>query len=179
MLKQKILFTKEECDYIINLKNKYRLNHYRRLDENGVLYEPENFKNKYYLLEHTTDIDWIIKRLCDHFEKEMNLHIFFRPTKLNLHNYKIGDEFGKHIDTGNPLKEWNVGIILNEDFEGGDYVLYDENDNSIVIDKKIGNVCIFQSQTVHQVTPVLDGERWAIAMFLHKFRMNPSEKTLI
>jgi len=179
MLNQKILFTKEECDYIIDLKKKYKLNHYRRLDENGVLYEPHNFKNKYYLLENISDIDWIIKRLCDYFEDEIKLHIFFRPTKLNLHNYTIGDEFDKHIDTGNPMKEWNIGIILNEDFEGGDYIVYDKNDNPIIIDKKIGNVCIFQSQTPHRVTPIIYGERWAIAMFLHKFRMSDKQKTLI
>ena len=179
MLNQKILFTKEECDIISQLKNKYKLNHYKSLDSNGVLYEPHNFKNKYYLLDYGEDVNWIIKRLCDYFEDVIKLHIYFRPTKLNLHNYKIGDEFDKHIDTGDPIKEWNIGIILNEDFEGGDYVLYDENDNPIVIDKKIGNVCIYQSQTFHQVTPITNGERWAIAMFLHKFRMIPKEKTLL
>lgn len=167
MLKQSILFTKEECDYIISLKNKYPL-----LGDNGRWEEFDDFRYKFYTLEYTTDIDWIIKRMCDYFEKEMNLHIFFRPTKLNMHHYTIGDEFGKHIDTGTPIKEWNVGIILNEDFEGGDYIIYDENDNLIVIDKKIGNVCIFQSQIPHQVTPITNGERWAIAMFIHKFRMN-------
>jgi hypothetical protein len=167
MLKQSILFSKEECDYIIGLKNKYPL-----LGDNGRWEQFDDFRYKFYTLEYATDIDWIIKRMCDYFEKEMNLHIFFRPTKLNMHHYTIGDEFGKHIDTGAPIKEWNVGIILNEDFEGGDYIIYDENDNPIVIDKKIGNVCIFQSQIPHQVTPITNGERWAIAMFIHKFRMN-------
>jgi hypothetical protein len=168
MLKQKILFTKEECNTIIKLKNKYPL-----LGDNGRWDEFDNFKYKFYTLEYLTDIDWVIKRMCDHFEKEMHLHIFHRPTKLNLHHYTSGDEFGKHIDTGTPIKEWNVGIVLNEDFEGGDYLVFDENDEPVVIDKKIGNVCIYQSQTPHQVTPIINGERWAIAMFIHKFRMQP------
>ena len=166
MLNQSILFTKEECDYIIELKNRYPL-----LGDNGRWEEFDNFKYKFYTLEYLTDIDWVIKRTCDHFEKEINLHIFHRPTKLNLHHYTIGDEFGKHIDTGTPIKEWNVGIILNDNFDGGDYIIFDKNDNPIVIDKKIGNVCIFQSQIPHQVTPITKGERWAIAMFIHKFRM--------
>jgi hypothetical protein len=173
MLKQSILFSKEECDYIIGLKNKYPL-----LGENGRWDEFDDFRYKFYALEYPNDIDWVIKRMCDYFEKEMNLHIFHRPNKLNLHHYTIGDEFGKHIDTGTPIKEWNVGIILNEDFDGGDYLVFDENDNPIVIDKKIGNVCIYQSQTPHQVTPITNGERWAIAMFIHKFRMNPIRSML-
>jgi predicted 2-oxoglutarate/Fe(II)-dependent dioxygenase YbiX len=116
----------------------------------------------------------VIKRLCDFFESQIGLNIFVRPNKLNLHHYTEGDEFAKHIDTGTPIKEWNVGIVLNEDFDGGDYLVFDENDEPIVIDKRIGNVCIYQSQTPHQVTPITRGERWAIAMFIHKFRMNPA-----
>jgi hypothetical protein len=169
MLTQTILFTKEECDYIIGLKNKYP-----QQGDNGRWEEFDNFIYKFHTLEHLSDIDWIIKRLCDFFESQMDLHIFVRPTKLNLHHYTEGDEFGKHIDTGTPIKEWNVGIILNEDFDGGDYLVFDENDEPIIIDKKIGNVCIYQSQTPHQVTPITKGERWAVAMFIHKFRMNPN-----
>ena len=83
-----------------------------------------DFRYKFYTLEYASDIDWVIKRLCDFFESQIGLHIFVRPTKLNLHHYTEGDEFGKHIDTGTPIKEWNVGIILNEDFDGGDYLAF-------------------------------------------------------
>ena len=166
MLIQSILFTKDECESIINLKDKYPL-----LGDNGRWDEFNNFRYKFYALDHLPDIDWVIDRMCNYFEKETNLHIFLRPTKLNLHHYTSGDEFSKHIDTGTPIKEWNVGIILNEDFEGGDYLVFDKNDKPIFIDKKIGNVCIYQSQTPHQVTPIINGERWSIAMFIHKFRM--------
>jgi hypothetical protein len=169
MLIQSILFTEDECKYLVGLKNKYPLQ-----GDNGRWEEFDDFRYKFYTLEYPSDIDWVIKRLCDFFESQMGLNIFTRPTKLNLHYYTEGDEFGKHIDTGTPIKEWNVGIILNEDFEGGDYLVFDENDNPIVIDKRIGNVCIYQSQIFHQVTPITKGERWAIAMFIHKFRMNPA-----
>jgi hypothetical protein len=167
MLKQKILFTEEECKNIIDLKNKYPL-----IGDNGRWDEFDNFKYKFYTLNEATDVNWIINRMCDFFEDEMKLHIYTRPIKLSLHHYTPGDEFGKHIDTGTPIKEWNVGLCLNDNFDGGDYLLYDENDNPIEIAKKTGNVSIYQSQVFHQVTPIISGERWAIAMFIHKFRMN-------
>jgi predicted 2-oxoglutarate/Fe(II)-dependent dioxygenase YbiX len=173
VLKQSILFTKEECDYIIDLKNKYPL-----LGDNGRWDEFDNFRYKFYTLEYLNDTDWIIKRMVDYFEKEMGLHIFHKLTKLNLHHYTIGDEFGKHIDTGSPIKEWNIGILLNDDFDGGDYIIFDENDNPIIIDKKVGNVYIFQSQIPHQVTPITNGERWAIAMFIPKFMMSQNKKII-
>lgn len=173
MLHQKILFTKEECDYIIQLSNKYAL-----LGSNGRWEKFDNFKYKFYTLNSTIDVDWVIERLCNYFEEEMNLQLFSRPTVLNLHHYTIGDEFGKHIDTGNPIKEWNIGIILNKNYEGGDYIIYDKDDNPIIIDKEIGNVCIYQSQTPHEVTPIISGERWTIAMFIPKFRMYPPNKII-
>jgi predicted 2-oxoglutarate/Fe(II)-dependent dioxygenase YbiX len=75
------------------------------------------------------------------------------------------------------MKAWNVGIVLNNDFDGGDYIIYDENDDKIIIDKKIGNVCLYQSQTPHEVTPVLNGERWSIAMFITNIHLQ--EKTIL
>jgi predicted 2-oxoglutarate/Fe(II)-dependent dioxygenase YbiX len=168
MLIQSVIFTKEECEYLIGLKNEYPL-----LGDNGRWDIFENFKYKYYHLIGDK-IDWVINRLCDFFESQTNLKIHSKPNKLNLHHYTNGDQFGKHIDTGNPIKEWNIGIILNENFEGGDYIIYDQYNNPIYIDKKIGNVCIYQSQIPHEVTPITNGERWAIAMFIPKFRMNKS-----
>ena len=161
MLIQSILFTEDECKGIIDLKNKYPL-----LGDNGRWDQFDNFKYKYYSLDEYDDIHWIRKRLCDFFEEKKLLKLISKPYKLNLHHFTEGDEFGKHIDTGNPMKAWNIGIVLNDNFDGGDYIIYDENDNKIVIDKKIGNVCLFQSQIPHEVTPVLSGERWSIAMFI-------------
>lgn len=166
MLIQKVLFTQDECKKIIDFKNKYPL-----LGDNGRWDQFDDFRYKFYTINEKLDVDWIINRLCDFFETEKKLKIYTRPVKLSLHHYTIGDEFGKHIDTGEPIKEWNIGIILNDDFEGGDYVLYDEEDKPVVINKITGNVSIYQSQVPHQVTPITLGERWAIAMFVHKFRM--------
>lgn len=173
MLNQKILFTKEECDSIIKLSNKYQL-----LGSNGRWDEFDNFKYKFYTLNSITDTSWIIERLCNYFEEATNLQMFSKPITLNLHHYTIGDEFGKHIDKGNPIKEWNIGIILNKNYEGGDYIIYDVDDNPIIVDKEIGNVCFYQSQTPHEVTPIISGERWTIAMFIAKFRMYPPNKLI-
>jgi hypothetical protein len=172
MLTQSILFTEKECNDIINLKNKYPL-----LGDNGRWDEFDNFKYKFYSLNGYDDIFWIRKRMCDFLENEKSLKLISKPDKLNLHHFTKGDEFGKHIDTGIPLKEWNVGIVLNTNFEGGDYIIYDENDNPIIIDKKVGNVSIYQSQIPHEVTPVLSGERWSIAMFITTIHLQ--EKTIL
>lgn len=163
MLVQSVLFSKEECDHIIGLSDKYSLG-----GSNGRYDNIENFKYKYYTIDKYADTEWIIKRLFDFFEYEKKLKIYPRNFKLNMHHYTVGDQFGKHIDTGYPIKEWNIGIQLNDNYTGGNYNIYDTSDNPVQIDKKTGNVSIYQSQTPHEVTPVIEGERWSIAVFATK-----------
>jgi hypothetical protein len=166
VLVQSILFTKEECDKIINLKIDYPLD-----GDNGRYDQFENFKYKFYTYNRLQDTKWILDRVHVFFEKEKNLKVHPWGKNINIHHYTVGDQFAKHIDTGKPIKEWNIGIILNDEYVGGDYNIFDENNNIITIEKKTGNVCIYQSQTPHEVTPIIKGERWAAAIFIPKIRV--------
>jgi hypothetical protein len=161
MLIQSVLFTEEECQTIIGFRRTYPL-----IGDNGRNDVFVDFQYKFYHLRNISDIDWILDRLCHFFEDQTGLKIYHRPQKLNLHHFMEGDRFAKHIDRNFPVKEWNIGIVLNQDFEGGDYILYDEENNPLHIQKKTGNVCIYRSATPHEVTPVVRGERWTIALFL-------------
>jgi predicted 2-oxoglutarate/Fe(II)-dependent dioxygenase YbiX len=163
-LKQSILFTKEECDKMISFKNIYPLG-----GDNGRYDDIERFDYKFYTIDKKQDTQWVLEKLLMFFNNETNLKVpLFLNKSLNMHHYTVGNQFGKHIDTGDPIKEWNLGIQLNEDYEGGDYNLYDEDGNKVSIDKKIGNVSLYQSQTPHEVTPIISGERWSIAVFIPK-----------
>jgi hypothetical protein len=170
MLIQSILFTKEECDKIIELSKNYNLD-----GDNGRWDDIDNFRYKFYTYSNPLDTKWILDRLHIFFEENMELKIYPWGKNINIHHYTIGDQFGKHIDTGGPIKEWNIGIILNEDYVGGDYNIYDSDDNKITIEKKIGNVSIYQSQTPHEITPVTEGEKWSAAVFITKERVFNSD----
>ena len=167
MLIQSIIFSKNECISIINTVR----DNYQMIGDNGRYDEYDNFKYKFYALDRIIDTGWILDRIHSFFEARMNLKVYPRGKKINIHYYTEGDEFAKHIDTGFPVKEWNIGILLSEDFEGGEYNLYDSQNNKITIDKKIGNVCIYQSQIPHEITPITSGERWAAAIFIPKIRI--------
>lgn len=166
MLIQSILFTKEECDRIIELRKKYHIG-----GDNGRYDNIEEFQYKFYTYNNSYDTKWILDRVHTFFEEKKNLKIHPKGKNINIHHYTIGDRFDKHIDTGEPIKEWNIGIMLNEDYIGGDYNLYDLSDNRITIDKKIGNVAIYQSQIPHEITPIIKGERWSAAIFIPKNRV--------
>jgi hypothetical protein len=172
VLIQSVLFTKKECDKIIEMRHGYKLG-----GDNGRYDHIDRFQYKFYTYDNPLDTKWIMDRLHMFFEDKKNLKIYPWGKSMNIHHYTIGDQFGKHIDTGTPKKEWNIGIMLNEDYVGGDYNIYNDMGEKITIEKKIGNVAIYQSQIPHEITPIIEGERWAAAVFIPKERVFHSDFT--
>lgn len=109
------------------------------------------------------DTKWIFKRIYDYLYEETGIEVKKTVEELYVHNYQVGDYFLKHIDL--PTKIWNVGVCLNDDYEGGDFVVYNPK---LVLPKKAGAIYAFESQREHEVLPVTSGERWSIIGFLER-----------
>ena len=59
-----------------------------------------------------------------------------------------------------------VGVLLNENFEGGDFKLY--NTEEYTLNKKTGNTYLFEAKIDHEITEVTSGERYSLLWFLQK-----------
>ena len=92
---------------------------------------------------------WHIDGLGSHIEK------FDRPDSEFLHNN---------------TRKLSMSIILNSDFEGGDFEIFGLKDNDTFIDfnsKKEGSIIVFPSFSIHRVAPVTKGVRYSlVAWFL-------------
>ena len=168
MFYQKVIFTEDECKKIINT-------HYG--NPNPYYSENENRKGvKYvaYPINPSVEGEWIFSKLKNFFINHTNINIVTPPEKMYLHHYKINDGFKKHWDKNKPEREWNIGIQLNSNFAGGDFNLF--YDEKITIDKVDGNSYIFKSEVFHEVTPITEGERWSLIMFLHYEHINQKPK---
>lgn len=84
--------------------------------------------------------------------------------------YKEGENFGIHTDTGlyydyiNKIKtRYTLLIYLNDDFEGGKTIFYDDNFNKTteIIPKK-GSCLIFDINLYHEGTQVISGSKYWI-----------------
>ena len=172
MFIQEVIFNKEECDKIIT----NHLNHPKP-------YYAENEKRKdikyiAYTINPKEEGRWIFDKLKDFFTKNTGIEIIGVPEKMYLHHYNINDGFKKHWDKNKPEREWNIGIQLNDGFVGGDFNLFFEN--KITIDKIEGNTYIFKSEVFHEVTPITEGERWSLIVFLHYDHISEKpKKTLL
>lgn len=154
MIVQEIIFSKEECDSIINFKKRNYTNWSFRSDRN---YISES-------ITYDTTTHWIFERLTLFFEKNTGIKIINLKKEIHYHKYELGNWFSKHNDNRDK-RVYSIGVILNDNFEGGDFELYDIKEN-IKLNKKTGNAYIFKSNIEHEITKITKGERHSLIYFL-------------
>ena len=86
------------------------------------------------------------------------------------------DWFGKHNDIRDN-RLYAVGVLLNDDFSGGDFKLY--NPDEIILDKVIGNTYLFDVRIDHEITSILEGERYSLLWFLENEHVKIETNKLI
>lgn len=162
ILKEKILFSKEECKSIIAYNDTHITNW--KMDDRKYDSQPINY---------SLETKWLFDKLKDFVERETNIEIRTIHTIIHFHKFIKGDWFGKHNDIRDN-RVYAVGVLLDTEFEGGDFKLY--NPNEIILDKVIGNTYLFDARIEHEITPILKGERYSLLWFLQnkhiKFNVN-------
>lgn len=163
-------FTEEECLAIIDLSNELPI-----IKSDGGY---PNIKTVNYVgwqIPYSEKYKWIFDRMIDRLKSDDSSVIVNNyPTHIGLHKYNIGDRFGRHYD-GNKGRVWGIGTNLNEEYEGGDFYLYDP---TYLLTKKKGEIYYFQSKRYHEVLEIVKGERWSLIMFLCTEHLT-SKKALI
>lgn len=154
IIEQSVFFTKDECDSII-------------WDNNQQIVKWDRFDRRYdsHSLVYSNETKWIFDRLVQFFESKTNIEIRSLKREIHFHNFKTGHWFGKHNDE-RENRIYSVGVMLNDNFEGGDFKLY--NDNEITLDKIIGNTYVFDAKLTHEITPITKGNRYSLIWFLQQ-----------
>ncbi len=160
------LFTPEECAQIVKIGKKFSL-------EKGKV-STTNPKEDYKIRK--SKISWIYpeKETQFIFEKvsktvlNLNERFFgFDITSMSegfqFTNYKApGSHYGRHIDRSydSLTRKLSVSIQLTDPskYSGGDLLLHD-GPKPIEMRKQIGDLVVFPSFVLHEVTPVTKGER--------------------
>jgi hypothetical protein len=162
---QKNLFSKEECDIILNLSNDTSQNW--------------NFKDRSYIsqtINYTSETEWLFNKLKNFVEIESNIKFLTIKKQIHFHTFKKDDWFGKHNDVRDN-RIYAIGVLLNDNFVGGDFKMY--NPNEIILDKVIGNAYLFDVRIDHEIMQILDGERYSLLWFLQKENIKIETNKLI
>lgn len=155
--------------------------------QNGIDDETTNvWVKKYNVWDIPTNEEtiWFYDRIYDWFidvsgvpvDKNLSNHMAHK-----LHEYVVGDKFDLHVDAdprdpGMASRIWNLGIQLNSDYVGGDYICYDENNNPIHLSKEVGNVVAYESDVPHKITEILEGSRFTMVIKVHSWQLQQKSK---
>ncbi len=152
LLKEQIVFTKEECEIILSY-NITNTTNWQMLDRK---YESNS-------INYSEETKWIFDKLKSFFETETDIKIQSIKKQIHFHKYKKDDWFDKHNDIRDN-RFYAVGVLLNDDFDGGDFIMYNQNEQ--ILNKKVGNTYLFDVRIEHEIKPILNGERYSLLWFL-------------
>ena len=151
MIISKKYFNHSECltilDFVKSNQQKWKLFN-REYESHAIDYSPETM--------------WLFEKLSSFFEENTNLKIKKLKPQIHFHKFKEGDWFGKHNDVLDN-RVYAVGVLLNDNFDGGDFKFYNPPQT---LNKIVGNTYLFDVTTTHEITPILEGERYSLLWFL-------------
>jgi PKHD-type hydroxylase len=156
-------FSKEECQTIINIaKNK-------GLIKGKTISESDVRDSKISWLYPIDGIDWVFRRVTDITlnlnERFFKFDLFGINEGFQFTNYEApSGKYGKHVDRSInfPVRKLSISIQLTDpkEYEGGELKLYDgDDDKANIMDKTQGTLILFPSYVLHEVMPVIKGER--------------------
>jgi hypothetical protein len=159
-----VCFSKEECDKIINLTLEIEGTH-RDVNSKTVERPREKISYTYYNIYRNESLKWIFDKITEYLLVDQNVEIIKPFEVIHLHKYLVGNEFERHSDIYYPNQTLNVGVCLNDDYEGGDFILYGPKQ---VIPKKAGTIYSFKNTREHEVTKIESGIRYSLIIFLYE-----------
>lgn len=154
LLKESMLFTKEECVKIISYG-----------DNNITNWKMPDRKYDSQFINYSVETQWVFDRLKIFFESETDIKIRNIKKQIHFHKYQKDDWFDRHNDDRDN-RCYAVGVLLNDNFEGGEFTMY--NPTKQHLNKEAGNSYIFDVKIEHEIKPILNGERYSILWFLQQ-----------
>jgi hypothetical protein len=153
MIVEKVLFSKKECDRIIEM---------HKVNSQNWKSNDRGYKSFSIILNEETE--WMFSKMKIFFEEETKIVMENIKNEVHFHVFDTNDWFGIHNDTRDN-RLFSLGVLLNDDFEGGEFNLYHQGEE-IILEKKVGNTYIFDVAISHEVKPVLKGIRYSLIWFI-------------
>lgn len=149
------LLNEEELDYlnsVINNKDEWK---YRTGYKNpkqyfdSIVVDKNNLKNYFDIITNNGEFNII----------ETGLNVITVNTQL---------ENSTHFD----VSDISYATYLNEDFQGGEFVYYDENNTAKIVKPIQGLTIKIENKTLHKVNKIDKGIRFSLYTFLQKKQKN-------
>lgn len=168
-----VRFTEEECTKIIDLSTKLEENHSSVIFKNNK----KVFDYFYYTAIRRVDTQWIFDTLHLYLLEFYPNNTLDKHPQVYLHRYPPGCRFELHNDsTTHPDQLINIGVCLNDNYKGGEFIFYNPEE---ILPKIPGTIYHLDSKRDHEVLRIEEGERWSLITFLKAKDLGVVSKSLI
>lgn len=161
MLKEEVLFTREECNHLISLTS----NDFKR-DLVNVAGETITSNDRTSYSKPVT-LEGEIANLM--LSKLSSYGVCSLPSYMFIIRYEIGQSFKIHRDgdvSDHSNRCQSISIQLNDGYEGGQFIVYDDNKDGHTVSNLVGTTVMFPSHQLHEVKSVVSGVRYAAVLWL-------------
>lgn len=163
MFNQEVLFTKEECNQILKEHSFFKRSisaDTSHITDETLIKKIDDWRTSY---DSHIDLSDSTKNLI--LSKLKKYNVIDIPEISTVVRYEKGQEFKPHRDSedGFNHRYKTLVIQLSDEIEynGGELHVWLKNQkNPIVANKQLGNTIMFNSDLLHQATPVLNGVRY-------------------
>lgn len=172
----KNLFTKEECEIIIDYCNK-KQKKIAQISTERIINKHIRKNKIVWINIEDISLTWAIKRISDYVyrinKENYNFDIYGLTEDIQFTEYsEIDDHYDWHTDCsqGNIVRKLSFSIQLSDskDYEGCEiqfnYNEKSENKNDDA--KQQGSAISFPSYMSHQVTPLISGKRYSLVVWV-------------
>ncbi len=150
-----ITFTQLECAQIINLS--------KVLTKTERDESPRPIRYDFYSIGHSGTTNWIFDRLDKYFTETTSIPVLESLDAIHLFDYSVGDKFGRHRDIYYENQVYNIGVCLNSEYTGGEFILHEPQ--YTLLPKTTGEIYTFNHLYEHEVMEVTSGHRWSLIGF--------------
>lgn len=179
MVATDVLFSSEEIDKIVAQGIKLQADEgiVNTKEESIVKHKTRTCKIGWFYPNDETN--WLFDKMID-LIGNINEHYFkfdlnqFEPLQFTSYDSSRKEFYGQHMDCSMGIphatasRKLSITLQLSDssDYEGGDLLLYQSREPAFAPKKK-GQLVVFPSYVLHEVTPVTSGTRYSLVTWVH------------
>jgi predicted 2-oxoglutarate/Fe(II)-dependent dioxygenase YbiX len=149
----------------------------------------KNRKSNQQFYQYYETFPFLLKKINNVVEECIQIKGYdleYKKEPFQFTQYNIGDYFNWHTDSHYNSKDLTIAsrycsvvIQLNDEYSDGILEVKISDDETIEVDKGVGNLIIFLSELRHRVIPVTDGTRYTLVNWISIKPKENYKKTLL
>lgn len=168
------LFTKEECEKIIEIGKNKKLEQARTGEDASAKPDTKKRSSRIAWLEWESELNWIFERMAGKIFAanqnwwRFNLAGMNEPLQITMYEDAQEGHYDWHEDHGESgaflHRKLSCVIPLNEGYQGGEFEF---QHTGTVTEAKLGTMVVFPSFKTHRVKKVTKGTRWSLVCWVN------------